>query len=267
MTSFPQEASDLLSPLRELAKLPAFPPVLGQPVRSAATLLLVRDGPVNEGLQVMALQRSSSLRSFAGFYAFPGGKLAPVDQKLAETFCFGQVAAETAENAAFAVAAIRETAEEIGWLVAISAFAGDTADRLLSQDEQTSLLEDEQTLPRLLQSDKKLIHLSQLRFVGRWIGPHSQPATFDTRFYITFWRGGNEPVRVMAEETAAAHWVSPKRLIEAIGAGRLLAAPPTLAMLEGLSQYSNASRCAATLSVPDPSLNPSQMNPQERNQI
>ncbi len=256
MTSVHQEGSDLLQSLRQLAKLPAHSPTLGQPMRPAATLLLVRDGPAGDGLQVMALQRASSLRSFAGFCAFPGGKLASVDWKLAETACRGEVeaAAATVAEAPYAVAAIRETAEEIGWLVAVSTVEGDRADRFLSLDEQRLLLSNEQTLPKLLQTGRMLIDLHRLRFVGRWVGPHGQPAVFDTRFYIAFWRGEDGIPRVMAEETAAARWIAPHRLVAAIGEGRLQAAAPTLAMLEGLSQYSDASRCAVTLSVPDPSL-------------
>ena len=77
--------------------------------RPAATVLLVRDGP--EGLQVFMVVRHHKIDFASGALVFPGGKVEPEDHALAG----GD--AETASR----VAAIRETYEECGVLLARAA--------------------------------------------------------------------------------------------------------------------------------------------------
>ena len=72
-------------------------------IRTAATLVLLRDGP--GAIEVLLLQRPDR-GAFAGGWVFPGGKVEPVD-------AVSDDAELTARNAA-----VRETAEETGLIVA-----------------------------------------------------------------------------------------------------------------------------------------------------
>jgi 8-oxo-dGTP pyrophosphatase MutT (NUDIX family) len=72
-------------------------------IRTAATLVLLRDG--TGAIEVLLLQRPDR-GAFGGGWVFPGGKVEPVDE-------VGDDAQLTARNAA-----VRETAEETGLIVA-----------------------------------------------------------------------------------------------------------------------------------------------------
>src|SRR5258706_13140517 len=82
--------------------------------RPAATLLLLRDGPV--GLEVLMTARHEESGFAAGALVFPGGKVDPEDSTL-RRFCPGSEALDDVALG-FRIAAIRETFEECGILLA-----------------------------------------------------------------------------------------------------------------------------------------------------
>src|SRR5690349_4838980 len=92
----------------------------------ASTVLLLRDGA--EGLEVLMITRHSASGFAAGALAFPGGKVDPTDAALAP-------AAVAEPQGTFQVAAIRETYEEAGLLLARRRGAA----RLLGHDEVAAL--------------------------------------------------------------------------------------------------------------------------------
>lgn len=80
-------------------------------IRTAATLVLLRDGP--GAIEVLLLRRPER-GAFAGGWVFPGGKVEPVDRADADPTADPEAVEETtARNAA-----VRETAEETGLVVA-----------------------------------------------------------------------------------------------------------------------------------------------------
>ena len=71
----------------------------------AATVILVRDG--SDGVEVLMVCRSEQVQHMGGMWVFPGGRVDPVDRE------------DAADNDQAALnAAIRETAEEAGLIVA-----------------------------------------------------------------------------------------------------------------------------------------------------
>jgi 8-oxo-dGTP pyrophosphatase MutT (NUDIX family) len=82
--------------------------------RPAATLLLLRDGAA--GLEVLMTARHEESGFAAGALVFPGGKLDDADAAL-RPYCAGAKALDDAALG-FRVAAIRETFEECGILLA-----------------------------------------------------------------------------------------------------------------------------------------------------
>ncbi|QKJ19958.1 NUDIX hydrolase [Microbacterium hominis] len=81
-------------------------------VPTAATVVLVRDGEA--GAEVLLIERPDR-GSFAGAWVFPGGKIDDADRTAAGT---GPAGDDDAEHAAAVEAAIRETREETGLVVA-----------------------------------------------------------------------------------------------------------------------------------------------------
>lgn len=81
-----------------------------EPVRPAATIVLVRDG--REGLEALLVQRNKAVQHMGGMWVFPGGKVDEADYP-----------ADRDEYQAAVNAAIRETREEAGVTV--------TADQLV----------------------------------------------------------------------------------------------------------------------------------------
>jgi len=75
-----------------------------EPVRPAATVVMVRDG--DEGLEVLLVQRNKAVSNMGGMWVFPGGKVDESD------YPPGGEPYEAAANAA-----IRETHEEAGLTV------------------------------------------------------------------------------------------------------------------------------------------------------
>lgn len=138
--------------------------------RDAATLMLLRrqDGKT----QVLSGRRSDKHKFMPGVYVFPGGRRDPGDSRIAVSGAIEQRIAEKlayrsgprmteARMRALAVAAIRETYEEVG--LAIGAAHG---------------------LPGAALPFTP--NIGGLRLVGRAITPPGRPRRFDTRFFAMF---------------------------------------------------------------------------------
>src|SRR6185295_17054847 len=96
-------ASQLLHPQRE----PAVP-------RPAATVLLLRDGEA--GLEVLMTRRSATASFAPGAYVFPGGVIDPADAQAHAMAA--RRPTQSDERLTQAIAAIRESFEELGVLLA-----------------------------------------------------------------------------------------------------------------------------------------------------
>ena len=91
--------------------------------RLAATLLLVRDGA--QGVEILMMRRAERDNDFrSGAVVFPGGVLEPAD-RAAKRFVLGATDADLRRRYGlaqglldYAVAAVRETFEEVGLLLA-----------------------------------------------------------------------------------------------------------------------------------------------------
>ena len=95
------------------------------PIRAAATVMLVRDHPIN-GLEVFMLQRTLAAVFAKGMYVFPGGRVDANDnEEQLEAICDGLDDEEASAllgipngGLSYWVAAIRECFEEAGVLLA-----------------------------------------------------------------------------------------------------------------------------------------------------
>jgi 8-oxo-dGTP pyrophosphatase MutT (NUDIX family) len=225
-----------------------------RPIRPAATLVPIRQA--SDGIEVLMVRRADTMRFLPGHLAFPGGAVSQVDERLQRCFSAGVPAgSEAADDTLFAAAAIRETAEEIGWVCAVSGSGGPLHDVGLSSGDRQQLWENEDALPALLARNRWKLDLSRLRFVGRWVTPPSQPARFDTRFFVYESEGITEP-QVHGSELAWAGWCNPLSMLAAVESGRERAVPPTVAMLRALTAFASARDAMAAMHVPGPAPRP-----------
>ncbi|PZQ66623.1 MAG: MBL fold metallo-hydrolase, partial [Variovorax paradoxus] len=84
------------------------------PVRPAATVLLLRDGP--HGLEVLMTRRSDYASFAPGAYVFPGGRVDEADSEARRIALRRRT--QSRAQLDYAVAAVRESFEELGVLLA-----------------------------------------------------------------------------------------------------------------------------------------------------
>jgi 8-oxo-dGTP pyrophosphatase MutT (NUDIX family) len=144
--------------------------------RDAATLMLIdRSGPTP---RVLLGRRHAGHKFMPGKFVFPGGRIEPLDRKMtaiselhpgAEKKLLERIATDAgAEFArAFALAAVRETAEETGLLLGVK------------RDQPPAVPGEIWT-----EFAKAKVHpdLGQIHFIARAVTPPRRPRRFDTRF-------------------------------------------------------------------------------------
>lgn len=222
----------------------------------ASTVLLVRDG--DGGLEVFLLQRHLDSDFAGGAYAFPGGKVDPSDRDLDPARWDGlepslvrdRVGARTdADALGLWVAAVRETFEEAGVLLARRGGAAVTADDLASDSFQ-------QARQRLatrgehwdwgpwLHDEDLVLNLSALVPLSWWVTPHGMHKRFDTRFFLAEVPGGQLAAHDRIETTDSL-WAPPSDVLRSAEEGRAVVIFPTRKNLEALNGHASAGEALA----------------------
>lgn len=179
----------------------------------AATLIVMRD--VASGPPELLMVRRTQRMAFAGgAMVFPGGRIDAGD------FALG-----SDHESAARVAAIRETIEETGLPVALS------APRNLQQQ-----LHAGEDFGSLLQREGIALDFDSLVPFARWRPAFHQPRRFDTLFFLTRAPNGDWPLKPQAGECESAEWLSATAVLERIAAGTATAIFPTVRNLERLAQ-------------------------------
>ncbi|WP_114907710.1 NUDIX hydrolase [Ornithinimicrobium murale] len=212
--------------------------------REAATVVLLRDG--SAAIEVLLLERPRSMKFVPGAHVFPGGSVSPRDAgftwaadhpdalRLAD-----DLDCPVPEASALASAAVRETFEEAGVLLA-SAGGRDltSADLRAWQPSREELVTDALGLPDFLRREGLELRLDWLRPLSRWITPAWSPIRFDTRFFAARLPAKQEVV-VRAAEVAGHRWVTAAAGFAAFHAGALHLRTPTAAILRELRGYAS----------------------------
>ena len=182
-------------------------------ILNAAAVILVRgaEGPERE---VFWVRRGERLTFSGGFYAFPGGKVDKADPEVPIEGC--RPGAE-----AFYVAALRETFEESGVLLARG------AGRLSAQrlDELRRELLGGGSFAAILEREGLSLDARALQPAGRWMTPDFSPIRFDTRFYLAQLPDGQE-ASVIPGELSDGGWIRPHDALARWEAGTALLHPP-----------------------------------------
>jgi len=177
---------------------------MDEQIRPAASAVVGRDGP--EGLEVLVLERGASSRFLPGYVAFPGGSTDLEDEQHALRW-FG-----TAQESRRACP-VRELVEEVSLVLTAGGLGpGDALSAVDAAPPSTKQLEN----------------------IAHWVAPPEVPVRFDARYFAVRAPAGLEPVPD-GSETAAAWWVSPRRLLEHWREQRRLLFWPTFVTIEALA--------------------------------
>lgn len=223
----------------------------------AATVTLVRDA--DGGLEVLMLQRNFQSGFMAGMYLFPGGAVDPADYSpeicarcsgLDDATASGILGLRQG-GLAYWVAAIRESFEEAGMLLACDARGAMLSFRdPLLQDRYRShrraLNAGEAELGRLLAGEDLRLAADRLVYFSHWITPVGPPRRYDTRFFVARAPDAQDALHDDFETIGHA-WMRPRDALDAHAAGRFDMRTPTRKTLELFSGYDAAEDLMAAL--------------------
>ncbi|MEM9034663.1 MAG: NUDIX hydrolase [Actinomycetota bacterium] len=226
------------------------------PVRNAATVMLVRDG--DDGLEVFMLRRNPNSTFVGGVWVFPGGAVDPADadDPLLDERCVGRDDAEASRligvdrgGLAFWVAAIRESFEEAGVLLAstddgefVSFADPDDEERFARHRAQVDA--GERRLAEVCRDEDLRLAVGELHYFSHWITPVGPPRRFDTRFFVCRAPAEQEPLHDDGE-TVDSLWTRPADALAAHRAGDIDLILPTIKNLAAIEPFATADELLA----------------------
>jgi 8-oxo-dGTP pyrophosphatase MutT (NUDIX family) len=191
--------------------------------RPASTILLLRDGAGAE-IEVFMMVRHYEIDFNSGALVFPGGSVDKGDQDIIaspELYSGGE-GLDTA-SLSFRIAAIRETFEESGILLARPRGSKTLVDAkragAIEAAHRTALCEGKTTFLNVLTDNGMVLALDELVPYAHWITPEGLPKRFDTWFFLA----AAPPEQVGAhdgKESTDSIWVSPREALEGGRSGR-----------------------------------------------
>ena len=208
-------STQLLYPQREPA-----------PLRPAATVLLLRDGA--SGVEVLMTRRSATASFAPGAYVFPGGGI-----DTADALAHGQStrrASQSDLHLTQAIAAIRESFEELGILLARK------ADGSHANDADIANLDRQQPFAAQCQAMGLRLAADEVYVLAHWITDRDLPRRFDVPFLVARMPEGQQAVADESEQFEPV-WLSPAQALARHAADQLFMLFPTVRTLERLRSY------------------------------
>lgn len=226
--------------------------------RPAATVILVRDRPDPSGerapLQVFLQRRVPTMAFAAGMTVFPGGAvdagdavpprrvLGPDPAEWGRRF-----SCEPGEAAGYLHAAVRETFEECGVLLAGPADAPAVpADDGEVRSARADLLDRTRTLADVLDAAALTLRADLLHPWARWVTPEQEGRRYDAAFFVAALPAGQAADARTTEAVEAGWWYPQDILAEAAGGAARLMPPTLLALTELAELRDTAAVMAAT---------------------
>jgi 8-oxo-dGTP pyrophosphatase MutT (NUDIX family) len=222
-------------------------------VRDAATVMVIRDGPSADSgataVEVVLLQRSLKASFVGGAHVFPGGVVDPSDHSPAAAACVyglddtraSSILGLASGGLGFWVAAVRETFEEAGILLAVKrdTFNGLSTEELGSPAfvaARAAIHDGSRQLSDVLVEHGLVIDASRIRPWSRWVTPVGSPRRYDTRFFVAQAPVAAEPAHD-GRETVASEWSSPIAALDRFQRSEIQLIFPTVKSLEALARY------------------------------
>ncbi|MDO9378184.1 MAG: NUDIX domain-containing protein [Nocardioidaceae bacterium] len=208
--------------------------------RPASTVVLLRDGAT--GPEVYLLLRHRGMAFAAGVHVFPGGG---VDARDAEPLpgwhgpdaaWWGEhLGCDAASAHALVVAAVRETFEESGVLLAGTDGSHVVPDTTGEEWEahRLALVDHDQSLAQVLSAHDLVLRADLLSPWAHWITPEVEPRRYDTFFFVAALPEGQR-TRDVSTESEQVRWI-PLAEVD----GDLAMMPPTRITCEQLGAHAS----------------------------
>jgi len=215
--------------------------------RPASTILLLREGAGGPegrgGIEVFMMVRHYEIDFASGALVFPGGSVEKSDHEIIahpELYSGGEGC--DAAGFSFRIAAIRETFEESGILLARArgskalieakrAAEIETASRLALSEGKTAFL-------TVLTENALVLALDELVPYAHWITPIGMPKRFDTWFFLAAAPEAQVGAHDGRESTESI-WLSPQEALAGGESGRFKLPFPTTRNLIKLGKQAN----------------------------
>ncbi|MEU9863024.1 NUDIX hydrolase [Streptomyces sp. NPDC047971] len=241
---YPPEWPDRIRALAAGELTPATP-------RRAATVLLLRDAA--EGPHVHMLRRRTSMAFAGGAYAYPGGGVDPRDEHPVrwagpslESWAERLGVTGTEEAQAIVCAAVRETFEEAGVLLA-GATPDSVVDDTTGEDwekDREALVARDLSFADFLDRRGLVLRSDLLGAWARWITPEFESRRYDTWFFAAVLPTGQR-TRDVSTEADRTVWIRPVDAAAGYDRGELTMMPPTISTLRGLERFDTAAAALA----------------------
>lgn len=207
--------------------------------RLAATVMLLRDGA--EGMEVFMIVRHQDSNFASGALVFPGGRVDPEDHELAvDAAVFAPQSGVDAAAAALRVAAIRETFEECGVLLARGrgdqALVSAARLREIEAAHRAAMTRRERSFGAILAAENLVLAPETMVPFAHWITPEHVPKRFDTHFFLA--AAPTDQVALHdGEEAVDSVWITPASAIEGTKTGVYKLVFPTQMNLQKLARH------------------------------
>lgn len=194
------------------------------------------------------LRRTLNAAFVAGAYVFPGGAV-DADDRSADTLSL--VAAPTPAEAdarlgtdqalGFWVAAIRESFEEAGVLLACDASSGEpiSGDRDSFAADRLRLASGDASFPSIVRERGAVLDAGALAPFAHWITPEGNPRRYDTWFFVAAAPEGHV-YEHDDTETVASEWIEPSVALERARTREIELIYPTFRSLQMLAHFDSS---------------------------
>ncbi|MFI8614711.1 MBL fold metallo-hydrolase [Acidovorax sp. NPDC077693] len=201
--------------------------------RPAATVLLLRDATGNNsGLEVLMTRRSASASFAPSAYVFPGGGIDALDAAPTTHAAADRRPTQSDLHLTQAIAAIRESFEELGVLLARHAADGRWADAA-----DIAAIDRHQPFAQQCSARGLRLAADSVFVLAHWTTDRDLPRRFDVPFLVARMpEEGQEPVADEAEQFEPV-WVRPADALARHEAGQFFMIFPTVRTLQRLAQF------------------------------
>src|SRR3978361_293382 len=192
--------------------------------RPASTILLLRDAPAKKEIEVFMMVRHYEIDFNSGALVFPGGSVDKGDQEIIATpelYSGGEGLDEA--TLSFRIAAIRETFEESGILLARPKGSKTLVDAKRASEieaaHRADLCDSKISFLKVLDDNGMVLALDELVPYAHWITPEGM----QKRFYTWFFLAATPPEQAGAhdgKESTDSIWVSPREALAGGDSGR-----------------------------------------------
>jgi 8-oxo-dGTP pyrophosphatase MutT (NUDIX family) len=217
------------------------------PLQFAATVMILDDRPE---LEVLMLKRNARSVFVGDMWVFPGGAVDPGDATPEADAAVARLTDLEASavldvdrgGIAYWVAALRETFEEAGVLLAHPLAGGplvdltdpETARRFAAHRDWVNTHEGD--FVEVVSDEELVLDGGGVHYVARWVTPVGPPRRYDTRFFVTSMPSGQTPV-ADDDEAVDHEWFGARDALAAHDAGEMEMLTPTVSMLQRLARF------------------------------